>query len=232
MKRIDVLDVWRSLAILMMVAYHLLYDLYLFNVLSYEQVNHPLAFSLRLGAVCSFMLISGMVVRFSKSSLRRGAIVFCCGLVVSLVMGFFGMPVQFGVLHNLGAMMLLYSFFKRAGGIFPKGIWFPAVCAVIFALTYYIGQNVFVETELLVPFGLVCEEFYSADYYPLLPWGMLFVIGVWLGEKLEVTRERFPLLQRKIRPIFTFMGRNSLVIYLAHQPLLYGICWLIWDRTF
>ncbi|MBO5976701.1 MAG: DUF1624 domain-containing protein [Oscillospiraceae bacterium] len=231
MKRIELLDVWRSLAILMMVAYHLIYDLYLFGVISYEQVNHPLAFSLRLGAVVSFMLISGMVVRYSKNSLRRGAIVFCCGLLVSLVMGLMGMPVRFGVLHNLGVMMMLHSLFSRIGGKLPKGAWFVVACALVFAATYYIGQNVFVETKLLVPFGLVYEEFYSADYYPLLPWGMLFVIGVWLGEKLEVTRERFPLLQRKIRPMFTFMGRNSLVIYLAHQPLLYAICWIIWDGS-
>ena len=178
------------------------------------------------------MLISGMVVRFSKNSLRRGAIVFCCGMLVTVVMHFMGMAVQFGVLHNLGAMMILYSFFIRGGGKVPKGIWVPIVCAVVFAVMYYINENVFVETKLLMPFGLIYEGFSSADYYPLLPWGMLFAIGVWLGEKHEVTRERLPLLQRKIRPMYTFMGRNSLVIYLAHQPVLYGICWLIWDGRF
>jgi len=229
-KRIEVLDVWRSLAILLMAAYHFLYDLYLFGVISYEQMSHPLAFSLRLGAVGSFMLISGMVVRFSKNSLCRGAIVFCCGMLVTLVMHFMGMAVQFGVLHNLGTMMILYSLFIRAGGRLPKGIWFPIVCAGIFVITYYINQNVFVETKLLVPFGLIYEEFYSADYYPLLPWGMLFAIGVWFGGKLDFWRERVPLLQRKIRPMYTFMGRHSLIIYLAHQPVLYGICWLIWER--
>ncbi len=231
MKRIEVLDVWRSLAILMMAAYHFIYDLYMFGVISYEQLSHPLAFSLRIGAVGSFMLISGMVVRFSKNSLRRGAIVFCCGMLVTVVMHFMGMAVQFGVLHNLGTMMIAYGLISKKIKV-PKGIWFPIVCAVVFAAMYYINENVFVDTKLLVPFGLIYEGFYSADYYPLLPWGMIFAIGVWLGEKLDVAREPFPLLQRKIRPMYTFMGRNSLLIYLAHQPVLYGICWLIWGGRF
>lgn len=229
MKRIEVLDVWRSLAILLMAAYHFLYDLYLFGVISYEQLSHPLAFSLRLAAVGSFMLISGAVVRFSRSSIRRGAIVFCCGMLVTLVMHFMGMAVQFGVLHNLGTMMIAYGLISKKIKA-PKGVWFPLLCAVVFAITYYLGETVRVETRLLVPLGLIYEEFYSADYYPLLPWGMLFAIGVWFGGKLELWRERVPLLQRKIRPILTFMGRHSLIIYLAHQPVLYGICWLIWGR--
>ncbi len=229
MKRIDVLDVWRSLAILLMAAYHFLYDLYMFGVISYGQLDHPLAFSLRIGAVGSFMLISGMVVRFSKNSIRRGAIVFCCGMLVSLVMHFMGMAVQFGVLHNLGTMMIAYGLISKKIKV-PKGIWFPILCAAVFALTYYIGETVRVETNLLVPLGLRYAGFTSADYYPLLPWGMIFAAGVWFGGKLEQWRDRIPLLQRKIRPILTFMGRHSLIIYLAHQPMLYGICWLIWGR--
>lgn len=229
MKRIDVLDVWRSLAILLMVAYHFLYDLYLFGVISYEQLSHPLAFSLRLGAVGSFMLISGAVVRFSRSSIRRGAIVFCCGMLVTLVMHFMGVAVQFGVLHNLGVMMIAYGIISKKIKA-PRGVRFPVLCAAVFAITYYLGETVSVETKLLVPLGLRYEGFTSADYYPLLPWGMIFAVGVWFGGKLELWRERIPLLQRNIRPMLTFMGRNSLIIYLAHQPLLYGVCWLIWVR--
>ena len=27
-------------------------------------------------------------------------------------------------------------------------------------------------------------------------------------------------------PALTFLGRHSLVIYLLHQPVLYGLCWI------
>lgn len=229
MKRIEVLDVWRSLAILLMAAYHFLYDLYLFDVISYAQLQNPWAFALRIAAVGSFMLISGAVARFSRSSIRRGAIVFCCGMLVTLVMHFMGMAVQFGVLHHLGTMMIAYGLISRKIKA-PKGLWFPILCAVIFALTYYLGETVRVDTKLLVPLGLRYAGFTSADYYPLLPWSMIFAVGVWFGGKLELWRERVPLLQRKMPAALTFMGRHSLIIYLAHQPVLYGICWLIRGR--
>ncbi len=229
MKRIEVLDVWRSLAILLMVTYHILYDLYAFGVLGREAVFSPGPMAIRFAAVGSFMLISGMVVRFSHNSLRRGAIVFCCGLLVSLVMHFVGEPVQFGVLHNLGTMMMAYGIISPRVKT-PRGMWFPVVCIAVFALTYYLNDTVRVNTDLLVPLGLYPAGFYSADYYPLFPWSMVFALGVWLGGYLPEWQEKLPLLRRNCHPALSFAGRHSLLIYLAHQPIFYGICWLLWGR--
>ncbi len=229
MKRIEVLDLWRSLAILLMAAYHFLYDLYMFGVIGFATIYSDWAYALRYAAVGSFMLISGAVVRFSRSSIKRGVTVFACGMLVTLVMHFMGMAVQFGVLHNLGTMMILYGIIAPRVKI-PKGIWFPVACAAVFALTYWIHDNVFVDTGLLVPFGLRYRGFSSADYYPLLPWGMIFIAGIWFGGVLENRREASPLLQRRFHPALTWAGRHSLEIYLAHQPILYGLCRLIWGR--
>ena len=38
MKRFDILDAWRSLAIVLMIIYHFLYDLALFGVITWEQM--------------------------------------------------------------------------------------------------------------------------------------------------------------------------------------------------
>lgn len=226
MKRIEVLDVWRSLAILLMITYHLLYDLYFFGELGRQWVFGPWAMSIRFAAVGSFMLISGIVVRYSRNSLRHGAIVFCCGLLVSLVMEFMGQHVQFGVLHNLGTMMMAYGFISPRLRV-PRGIWFAVLCVAVFALTYYIGDTVRTQTDLLVPLGLHSPGFRSADYYPLFPWSMIFALGVWIGGHMPEWRERMPLLQRHFHPALTIAGRNSLLIYLAHQPIIYGACWLL-----
>ena len=227
MKRIEVLDVWRSLAILLMVVYHILYDLYMFGVLGREAVFSPMPMAVRFAAVGSFMLISGMVVRFSHNSLRRGAVVFCCGLLVSIAMRFVGQRVQFGVLHHLGTMMMAYGALSPRLKT-PRGLWFPVLCILVFAITYYLNDTVRVNTNILVPLGLYPAGFYSADYYPLLPWSMVFAMGVWLGRYLPEWSEKLPLLQRRFHPALTIAGRNSLLIYLAHQPLLYGLCRLIW----
>lgn len=229
MKRIELLDVWRSLAVLLMMAYHFLYDLFMFDVVGRDVVFSFWAILLRLAAVGSFMFISGAVVCFSRDSVRRGAIVFCCGMLVSIVMNFMGEPVQFGVLHNIGTMMIAYGLLHGKLKV-PKGIWFPLLCAVFFAIGYYVSDKVYVNTRLLVPFGLIYPGFYSADYYPLLPWSMIFAVGVWCGSKLSWLRERMSLLRMHFSPVLSAAGRHSLIIYLAHQPVFYGICWLIWGR--
>ena len=227
MKRIEVLDVWRSLAILLMVVYHVLYDLHIFGILTEDAVFSPGPMAIRFAAVGSFMLISGMVVRFSHNSIRRGAVVLCCGLLVSLVMQLLGEPVQFGVLHNLGFMMMAYGALSPRLKT-PGGIWFPLVCIAVFALTYYLNDKIRVDTQLLIPFGLYPRGFYSADYYPIFPWSMVFAVGVWLGGYLPEWREKLPLLQQHFHPALSIAGRHSLIIYLVHQPVFYGLCWLIW----
>lgn len=224
-RRIELFDVWRSFAILLMVIYHFMYDLYMFDVIGRDIIYSDWAYAIRHCAAGSFMIISGAVVRYSRNSIKRGAIVFCCGMLVTVAMSFMGMKVQFGVLHHLGTMMIAYGLISKKVKP-PKGIWFPILCVAMFAFTYYIYDTVRVDTVLLVPLGLRYPGFSSADYYPLLPWGMLFAIGTWLGGVLEAYRD-CKLLQQQFHPALSIAGRHSLLIYIVHQPLLYGICWLI-----
>ena len=57
----------------------------------------------------------------------------------------------------------------------------------------------------------------SSDYFPLLPWFFLFLTGYFLYN----LRRREPLDWRL--PVVTNMGRHSLLVYLAHQPVVYGV---------
>ena len=230
MKRIEVLDVWRSLAILLMMAYHLLYDLYMFDAISSATLGSEWAYSLRYLAVGSFLIISGTVVHFSRSSIRRGLRVFLCGFGVTVVMKLaVNQDVQFGVLHLLGTLMIAYELISRRVKT-PKGIWFPILLIVLFVVTYRICYTTWIEARWLYPIGLRYHGFTSADYYPLLPWGLLFGIGVWFGTVIDRYRS-LPILNRKCHPALTFLGRHSLIVYLAHQPIIYGICFLIFGRN-
>ena len=64
--------------------------------------------------------------------------------------------------------------------------------------------------------GIVAPGFSSADYFPLLPWVFLFFAGYYLYE----LRQGEPCALRL--PFVTAIGRHSLLIYLLHQPLVYG----------
>lgn len=69
--------------------------------------------------------------------------------------------------------------------------------------------------------GFPPADFYSTDYFSLLPWAFLYLCGYelhWILKAAGVLDA--PILKKEIRPL-AFMGRNSLVIYLLHQPVLY-----------
>ena len=69
--------------------------------------------------------------------------------------------------------------------------------------------------------GFPPADFYSTDYFSLLPWNFLYLCGYelhWILKAAGVLDA--PILRKEIRPL-AFMGRNSLVIYLLHQPVLY-----------
>ena len=69
--------------------------------------------------------------------------------------------------------------------------------------------------------GFPPADFFSTDYFSLLPWCFLYLCGY---ELHRIFRSRglltAPIFKKEIKPL-SFMGRNSLLIYLLHQPVLY-----------
>lgn len=70
-------------------------------------------------------------------------------------------------------------------------------------------------------FGFYPDWFYSADYFGLLPWLFLFWVGYYLHK--AVGRRRMEPLRRSVCPALGWMGRHSLLLYLLHQPVIYGV---------
>ena len=100
--RFDILDAWRTLAIVLMAAYHFLYDLALFGVITWERMFSTPLNILERFICCSFILLAGASARFSRSNLRRGLIVLAAAVA--------GQTIRFGVLMLLGWSMVLYHF--------------------------------------------------------------------------------------------------------------------------
>lgn len=70
-------------------------------------------------------------------------------------------------------------------------------------------------------FGFYPDWFYSTDYFGLLPWLFLFWAGYYLHK--AVGRRRMEPLRRSVCPALGWMGRHSLLLYLLHQPVIYGV---------
>ena len=78
----------------------------------------------------------------------------------------------------------------------------------------------------LFPLGLPGPGFYSADYFPLIPWIFLFWAGLFLWRFLRPYAEETVRGWPACRPL-VWLGRHSLWVYLLHQPVLLGFIFLL-----
>ena len=216
--RIPLLDAWRGVAVILMVGWHFMWDLTTFGAYPQENMFGTAATLIRYFIVFSFLLLSGISCRFSRSNARRGAMALLCAMTVSVVTYLVGDPVRFGILHLLGCCMLLYA---AVGPYLERlpGLPVAAVCLLLFAVTFRIPTDVRVDVTWTWMFGFRTTAFYSSDYYPLIPWGFLFFVGAVLGDRVRLARER--LAGIKCPAALCWIGRRALWIYMLHQPVLY-----------
>lgn len=215
-----------------MVAVHFVYDLIdLYRIVPW---NYPDWFLVIMnwGGIL-FILISGICATLGRRSVRRGMIVVLCGLVCTGVtwgMYHFGFAtkdiiIYFGVLHCLGICMILWWLFKRlpTALLAVLGVAFSVVGLFLWRTTFDVGM-------WLVPLGIRPANFYSSDYFPLLPNFGYFLIGAVLGRTVYRKKETLLPKINDRNPVLRFLqlcGKHSLWIYLLHQPVLSGICWLL-----
>lgn len=229
-KRIWELDAFRGVCVLGMVIVHFVYDMVdLYGIWNWDPSDLFL-FVKDWGGLL-FLLISGISATLGSRSVRRGIIVLGCGLIVSAVtytmsrMGFEGLTIYFGVLHCLGVCMILWWLFKRL----------PTWALLIFGAAFiaaglYLQDVTLVDTPWLLPLGFTFPGFTSSDYFPLLPNFGFFLVGAVLGRTVYRKKQTLlPMVKESnfLVRFFTFCGRQSLWIYLLHQPILTGICMLM-----
>lgn len=230
--RIWELDALRGICILGVIAVHFVYDITELYALADWDLPDIFLFVQQWGGVL-FLLISGICATLGSRSVRRGAIVFACGLLCSAVtygmyrlnMATVDIIIYFGVLHCLGVCMLVWPIFKKQS--WPSLL---SLGAALVAIGLLLPEFPPVDFPWLMPLGLPWRGFSSSDYFPLLPNLGFFLAGAALGR--IAYREQKTLLPKinANTPVLRFLqscGKHSLWIYLLHQPILNGICWLL-----
>lgn len=242
-KRIHMLDEIRGFAIICMIVHHTFLDVgdvlglaWGYKVFDALCVVQPIFWA-------AFIVISGICSRLSRNTVKRGAIVLTGGAVITLVtavimpfLGFTGAEIYFGILHCLGVCMmitgLLIPLFKkfdyRAGAavslllfLFFCGLESRKLCFGFITLPDKLySYNAF------AALGFHSNTFHSADYFPVLPWIFVFIFGFFIGKLAEDEKLPKPMYEKHSK-FLSAVGRNSLWIYLAHQPIIYIIMMLI-----
>lgn len=224
--RISELDIFRGICILGVFVSHIYFDLSEIFGLALP-MPEVLLLLFQYGGIL-FVVLSGICVTLGSHSVRRGLIVLGCGLLITVVTLIFGeiagtdtANVLFGVLHLLGVCMLLYPLLR------PLPTWALFVFGVLAVGLGYWFETLTVTAWWLFPLGLTAPGFYSADFWPIFPHLGFFMLGIVLGR--TAYREKKPLipkLQGKGR-FLAFVGRHSLVLYLAQQPVTMGALYLL-----
>ncbi len=221
--RIHEIDILRGLAVTAMIYYHLIYDLVFFYGKPFD-LNH---LSLRLAALAApaFFVLAGISTHFSKNILRRALRIGGAALMVT-IFTYLQNPdyfVLFGTLHFLSVTMFLsYFFIHLSNGILLLMAFISWGAGAFFS-------SVSTNITWLFPIGITYPGFRSSDYYPIFPYVAYTLIGIFLGRWLYVSKKSlFPQLHF---PLLQWIGRNSLLLYLLHQPILLALLWIIHRYT-
>lgn len=244
-KRYPLPDTLRGLLLASMVLYHLTWDLVHLHDVPWGWFRSDGARVWQQCIAWSFVLLSGFCWSLGKSRWRRGLMVSAGGLAITAVtlLVIPSQRVVFGVLTFLGAAMLAMIPLDRLLRHCRPWVGL-AVSLIAFVLLRNISSGFlgFGQWNLLkLPegwyantvtafFGFPPPAFFSRDYFPFLPWIFLFCTGYFL-HKLVSRYHWEPLLTYGKCPPLEFLGRHSLIIYMVHQPILYGLC-AVWFAVF
>ena len=230
------LDTLRGFTMLNMLLYHFLWDLVYIARIPIPWYHGTGAYIWQQSICQTFIILSGFCWSFGKRPLKRGLIVFWAGGLITLVTMLL-MPenlVLFGVLTLIGSCMILMiplDCVLRRVNKSAALILLTIVTIILFILLHPAGNGYpqLTSGNLFTAYlGFPTKDFYSTDYFPLLPWFFLFIAG-YLLHKLSVRYGWLaaPFLKKDFLPPLSFIGRHSLLIYMLHQPMLYGITMLI-----
>lgn len=244
--RYGYLDTLRGITLISMIAFHLVWDLVYLAGFDWKWFESDGAYLWQQSICWTFILLSGFCFSLGGRKLRRGLLVLGMGILTSLVTraAAYESRVTFGVLTFLGAAMLLLIFPDRLLRRIPA-LWGAFVSFFCFLFTkginqgflgfYYPGSGKIQAMEIVrLPdwlyeqgpvftfLGFTQRGFYSSDYFSLFPWIFLFLTGYFLYQAAFERNLLRRLALRIPKLPFETIGRHSLLIYLLHQPVIYG----------
>jgi len=228
-KRLEIIDLLRGVALAAMTVFHFAFDLELFGIKEQGFISQPHWKYFARGIASSFLILTGFSlflahyqgVNWDKWCWRLLKIAGAALLIT--IATYFATPTQFiffGILHQI-------AFASVAGLLFLKIAW-PALLLLsvgFFTAPLYL-KNQILDSPLWWWSGLQEVTPVSSDYVPVFPWFSAVLIGIAFAKiitskALYNTMESWELSAKPLR-LLKFMGRNSLVYYLLHQPIMIG----------
>ncbi len=238
-KRFWEIDAMRGAAIILMILFHAAFDL---RYAGLYELNAGWVFWYLLPRMIAtiFIVLVGIsatlsynrskkdaVARFTK----RGLLIFSFGMAISLATYVFFTEgtILFGILHFIGISSIISIPFltkvcsanlARETDVSREMRRKNILIGLFVIISGFYLQTMTFDFPWLLWLGFMPSNFYTYDYFPIFPWFGFILLGIYLGNRFYTNGKRAFRINDRPDGLLTFFGRNSLIIYLIHQPLL------------
>lgn len=229
-QRLEIIDQFRGIAVLLMAVFHFCYDLSVFNFLTfkmdggfYSWFRYLIVTLFFISVGASLYLAHSPSIQWRKYLIRLAKI--GAGAVFITISTYYMYPrawVWFGVLHFILVASLLSLPLLRA----------PFIAAVtgiliflLFNLTDWFNLH-FLYSEYARTLNLPRA---TQDLTRLIPWLGMVYIGLYIGQQRCWGIRAIPL--GPARPVINWLSRHAFWFYMLHQVPLFGLAWLL-DKIF
>lgn len=217
-------DLLRLIAIALMVFYHFSYDLVFFKILNFDIMAHPFWWFLPRLIVFLFLFTAGFSLAIAhqkklniKKFFKRFLQIALSALLISIVTYkiFPSRWIYFGTLHCIALSSLITVYLLT----YPKIL--GAIGFLLFSFSIA-GYD--------IPWINLGHS--SLDYVELFPWIGASFLGVFAYNTYLTSHfcrkfEDFNVFKTKFFKYLQKISEHSLLIYLTHQPILFGLFFII-----
>jgi len=231
MPRFWEIDFLRGTAIIMMVAFHFMWDLKYFEFITFN-IYSGFWGLFQLATASLFLFLVGVSLSLSYSNnknnylrrfFKRGLMVFGGGLLITIftLIAFPEKFIYFGILHLIGVSIILSI------PLVKKKI-VNLVLAIALILIPLLFNIPYLQIDLLVWTGFA-QPLPALDFFPVIPWFGVVLLGIFAGNTLyENGTSKIEFRKPEIKGIgfVELLGQNSLLIYFIHQPVLFTLVYI------
>ncbi len=231
--RFFLLDVTRGVSVLAMICYHFYWDLGYFGFIDSRTVMQGVGLLAAQIIGVSFIMIagiSGRIFTFSKNFkakfFTRIVRLIILSAIISLATFFMDKNnfIFFGILHFLTVCSIISLILVNVRKSYLLFLFFMVVSSIS------VSSITFDLPTVLSWLGFNKTPPITNDFYPLFPWLTFYLLGFWVGQIIMSRQSRFlgnisfkyPL-NNKIFTFLEYVGKNSLIIYIFHQPILFSL---------
>ena len=231
--RLQFLDIIRAISFILMFIFHIFVSINIFKN-NYYDLQNPIINNIGFIARNLFILLFGIslylsyinsnnIIDYKKKQFKRINILLICSIIITITTYIFipNKYIVFGILHFFSiSTIILYNFVNNI----------PILLLILLFILFYNNYISISYSKKTYPIAMfipyyksTIDHFYIFKYLPIL-------IGILLGHLINHINKKYNLSKYQFKnTILEFIGKNTLLLYMIHIPILYILVGLFFN---